>query len=74
MIPAYSGKRMKRTVPMKTKRLPHILRRFALAEGGATAIEYAIIASGISIAIVAAVIATGGSVQNLWTTVKNAFS
>ena len=39
------------------------LRRFGRDEGGATSIEYAMIASGISIAILGAVTALGGNVK-----------
>jgi pilus assembly protein Flp/PilA len=39
------------------------LRRFRADEGGATAIEYAMIASGISVAIVGVVSAVGGGIK-----------
>jgi len=39
------------------------LRRFDRADSGATSIEYAMIASGISIAILTAVTTLGGNVQ-----------
>jgi pilus assembly protein Flp/PilA len=41
-------------------------------EGGATAIEYALIAAGIAGAIVAVVSTLGGSVTTMWTTISNA--
>ena len=42
------------------------LRRFLQDQGGATAIEYALIASGVSIAIVAGVSALGSSIMNVF--------
>ena len=48
------------------------LRRFLHEETGATAIEYALIASGIAGAIVAVITTLGGSVLDMWTAVKNA--
>lgn len=43
-------------------RLHHTLRRFACDDSGATAIEYALIAVGISIAIAGAVYSLGDTV------------
>jgi pilus assembly protein Flp/PilA len=48
------------------------LRRFLRDERGATAIEYALIASGISIAIAGAVAVLGGNVKNLFSSVAAA--
>jgi pilus assembly protein Flp/PilA len=48
------------------------LRRFLHDERGATAIEYALIASGISIAIVGTVAVLGGNVQNFYSSVATA--
>ncbi len=45
------------------------LLRFLRDEGGATAIEYALIASGIAAAIAATVSSLGTSVQGLYTSV-----
>jgi pilus assembly protein Flp/PilA len=47
-------------------------RRFLADRNGTTAIEYAIIASGVAGAIIATITALGGSVTTLWTSVKNA--
>ena len=44
--------------------------RFAKAESGATAIEYGLIAAGISIAIVAVVFALGTNLNSTFTTVS----
>jgi pilus assembly protein Flp/PilA len=41
---------------------------------GATAIEYGLIAGGISLAIVAAVFAFGGSLQSLFSTIADAMA
>ena len=50
------------------------LRRFLRDDGGATAIEYALIASGIAVAIIAAVIALGTTVTGMYTSVANGFN
>jgi len=49
------------------------VRRFLPAQEGATAIEYALIASGIAGAIMAAVTSLGGSVSTMWTNVASIF-
>ena len=48
-----------------------LVLQFARNQIGATSIEYAVIAAGISIVIVAAVQAIGGSLQGMFTTVLN---
>lgn len=48
--------------------------QLARSRAGATSIEYALIAGGISIVILAAVQAIGGSVQGIFTTVLNALT
>ena len=48
------------------------LQFFLSDQSGATSIEYALIAAGISVAIVAAVSNVGSSVANMWTAVRNA--
>jgi pilus assembly protein Flp/PilA len=50
----------------------HLLNRFWKDESGATAIEYGLIAAGISIAIIAAVQATGTSLKTTFTSVSTA--
>ena len=47
------------------------LMRFWRDEAGTTAIEYALIAAGISVVIVASVNSIGGSVKNLFTNVSS---
>ena len=49
------------------------LRKFYAEESGATAVEYAMIASGIAVAISAMVYSLGSSVKGLFTTVSSAY-
>jgi pilus assembly protein Flp/PilA len=49
------------------------LRRWCSDERGATAIEYALIASGVAVAIAATVFTLGSGVKNMFTKVNNAF-
>lgn len=49
------------------------LRRFLADESGATAIEYALIAGGISIVIITAVQGIGTTLNDTFTSVKNGF-
>jgi pilus assembly protein Flp/PilA len=49
------------------------LRRFLADESGATAIEYALIASGVAGAIIVTVQMLGGNLAALWTSVSGAF-
>ena len=50
------------------------LSRFFADEGGATAIEYALIASGVAGAVIAVVSAVGTSVQGMYQSVSNGFN
>jgi pilus assembly protein Flp/PilA len=50
------------------------LRSFLRDEGGATAIEYALIASGIAGAIIAVVMAMGTSVNSMYTNVSTSLN
>lgn len=60
--------------PIKTQTAaPSVLGRFVRSQNGATAIEYALIAGGISIVIVAAVNGLGSQVVTLFTSVVNSF-
>ncbi len=47
------------------------LSRFARDEAGATAIEYGLLAAGISVAIIAIVFTIGGDLKTTFTTVSN---
>jgi pilus assembly protein Flp/PilA len=49
------------------------LARFCADESGATAIEYAIMASGIGLVLAATVFLLGGKVANLFTTLAGLF-
>lgn len=49
------------------------LRHFLKHEDGATAIEYALIASGVSGAIIAVVMTMGTAVQTMYQSVANLF-
>jgi pilus assembly protein Flp/PilA len=49
-------------------------RRFVRDEGGATAIEYAMIASGVSIVIAGTVLALGSTVTDMFTSVATALN
>jgi pilus assembly protein Flp/PilA len=51
--------------------LTRSMARFARDETGATAIEYAMIASGIAVAIAATVMNLGTTVNNMFTSVSN---
>ncbi|HUI12510.1 MAG TPA: Flp family type IVb pilin [Xanthobacteraceae bacterium] len=46
--------------------------RFLRDDGGATAIEYAMIASGIAVAIAATIVTLGSSVQGMYQSVATA--
>ena len=48
------------------------IRHFLKANSGATSIEYAVLAAGIGIAILATVNTLGGNVNAMWTTVSTA--
>lgn len=48
------------------------LRRFLQDDSGATAIEYALIAAGIAVAIATTIMSLGTSVQGLYTSVATA--
>jgi pilus assembly protein Flp/PilA len=49
-----------------------LLNRFCKDQSGATAIEYGLIAAGISVVIIATVQALGGNLNGTFTTVSNA--
>jgi pilus assembly protein Flp/PilA len=49
-----------------------LVGRFLRDEGGATAIEYAMIASGIAVAIATTIVSLGSTVNNLYTSVATA--
>jgi pilus assembly protein Flp/PilA len=59
-------------VPMR-RSMSKAIRRFIPAQEGATAIEYALIASGIAGAIIAVITTLGGSVNALWARLATMF-
>ncbi len=50
------------------------LRKFLKNEAGATAIEYGLIAAGISVAIIATVVGLGSKLNTTFTSVNNALN
>jgi pilus assembly protein Flp/PilA len=52
--------------------MSQLLLSFLKNDSGATAIEYGLIAAGISVAIIAVVQGVGGSLVNTFTTVQTA--
>jgi pilus assembly protein Flp/PilA len=52
--------------------MTNLVKRFAKDESGATAIEYGLIAAGISVAIVTIVKGVGSSLVTTFTTVQTA--
>jgi len=57
---------------MKGQMMARYLSKFWTDQSGATAIEYGLIAAGISIAIIAAVQATGTALTTTFTSVSTA--
>jgi pilus assembly protein Flp/PilA len=51
-----------------------LIARFVKDESGATAIEYGLIAAGISVAIIAAVQGLGSKLKTTFTSVENALN
>ena len=52
----------------------HVLQRFWNDDNGATAIEYGLIAAGISVAIIATVQGLGTKLTSTFTSVQNALN
>ena len=61
---------MGRTIPSKLSR-PGFIGRFTADEGGATAIEYALMASLIALVIVTAVTGAGTSLKGAFNNIAN---
>ncbi|HEX3858520.1 MAG TPA: Flp family type IVb pilin [Pseudolabrys sp.] len=49
-------------------------RPFLRSDRGATAIEYALIASGVAGVLVAAIVTLGGSLSAMWVTISHLFA
>jgi pilus assembly protein Flp/PilA len=54
--------------------MKNLVSRFMKDESGATAIEYGLIAAGISVAIIAVVQGLGSKLSSTFTSVKNALN
>ncbi len=54
--------------------MTNLVKRFADDESGATAIEYGLIAAGISVAIIATVQGLGTKLNSTFTSVQNALN
>jgi pilus assembly protein Flp/PilA len=54
--------------------MKNLVSRFVSDESGATAIEYGLIAAGISVAIIAVVQGVGAKLQTTFTAVKDALN
>jgi Flp pilus assembly pilin Flp len=58
---------------MKIETLTGQMARLASDESGATAVEYAIVASGVGAFVAATVVTLGGGVKNFFTTLAGLF-
>ena len=65
---------MAKAETMGNPNLKSSVERFLADEAGTTAIEYAVIAVGISVAIVVAIQALGGSVSSMYDTIAEKVS
>lgn len=54
--------------------MPAIFKKFLQCESGATAIEYALIAAGIGIAIITAVNSLGTAISSKFNAIKNSLN
>jgi pilus assembly protein Flp/PilA len=54
--------------------MKNLMKRFAKDQSGATAIEYGLIAAGISVAIIAVVTGLGTNLKGTFQTVSNALT
>jgi pilus assembly protein Flp/PilA len=61
-------------VDQELPRMKNLVKRFVKDESGATAIEYGLIAAGISVAIVAVVQGLGTQLKTTFTSVTTALS
>ena len=52
--------------------MTNLIKRFVQDDSGATAIEYGLIAAGISVAIITVVVSLGTKLNTTFTTVANA--
>jgi pilus assembly protein Flp/PilA len=68
----YVGRRLSRTRRQREYQVRQLVLRFMADQTGATAIEYALIATGVSIVILASVNSIGTSVANKITPISTA--
>jgi pilus assembly protein Flp/PilA len=59
---------------LKEQKMKTLVSRFVKDESGATAIEYGLIAAGISVAIIAVVQGLGSKLKSTFTSVQNALN
>lgn len=59
---------------MQARRLPETIQSFVRNERGATAIEYALIAAGIAVAVAATVMSLGDSVRAMYDRIFSAMT
>jgi pilus assembly protein Flp/PilA len=57
---------------LRTSTIGRLVQRFMHDDGGATSIEYAVIASGVAVVIAASVTSLGANVKTLFTNVSTA--
>ncbi len=61
---------MIQTTPVASATVTNLIKRFITDETGATAIEYGLIAAGISLAIIAAVNGLGSTLKGKFTSIN----
>jgi pilus assembly protein Flp/PilA len=71
-FPCHSPRQVPRKTTSGEDEMIGLLKRFANDETGATAIEYGLIAAGISVAIISVVQGLGTKLNSTFGTVKNA--
>jgi pilus assembly protein Flp/PilA len=59
---------------MQVRRLPQTIHRFVRNEEGATAIEYALIAAGIAVAVASTIMSLGSSVKAMYDRIYSAIT
>ena len=69
---AFMGQIKQPRVDPKEHKMKTLVSRFVKDESGATAIEYGLIAAGISVAIIAVVQGLGSKLTTTFTSVQNA--
>ena len=70
----YWGKALHKRAHTQELLMTRLFSRFMNNESGATAIEYGLIAAGISVAIIATVVGLGSKLNTTFTSVSNALN